>query len=35
MDYELTDDLTYFQSKDIPKIAYTNTIINEINSITL
>ena len=28
IDYELTDDLTYFQSKDIPKIAYTNTIIN-------
>lgn len=22
--YELTDDLNYFQSKDIPKIAYTN-----------
>ncbi len=28
INYELTDDLTYFQSKDIPKIAYTNTIIN-------
>lgn len=28
MDYELTDDLIYFQSKDIPKIAYTNTINN-------
>ena len=22
--YQLTDDLTYFQTKDIPKIAYTN-----------
>jgi hypothetical protein len=26
--YELTDDLNYFQSKDIPKIAYTTTPIN-------
>ena len=26
--YELTDDLNYFQSKEIPKIAYTTTPIN-------
>ena len=26
--YELTDDLNYFQSKDIPKIAYSTTTAN-------
>jgi len=31
IDYELTDDLTYFQSTDIPKIAYTkNTFHSQV-----
>ena len=28
INYELTDDLNYFQSKEIPKIAYTTSPIN-------